>query len=56
MESNVNRSNLLNEMQELQMVQQTEAHANEIQLRASSYEMIRDENFPKKGMNTSNPN
>ena len=38
------------------MVQQTEEQANEIQMRASSYEMMRDENFSKKGMNTSDPN
>ena len=47
-------------MQELQRVEQTKAQAKEskaqVQMRASSYELMRDENFPKKGMNTSDPN
>jgi hypothetical protein len=47
-------------MQELQRVEQTKAQAKEsesqVQMRASSYELMRDENFPKKGMNTGNPN
>ncbi len=57
---NRNFTEFLNEMQELQKVEQTKAQAKEskaqVQMRASSYELMRDENFPKKGMNTSNPN